>query len=1079
MTIRPIELEVATRGLAIPVKAKPATWRGKTVDLGPSKWTLVFDTETTTGLGQRLRVGCYHLYKAGKLHQAGLFVDHDALGPDELAVIEAYAAEHRMRLYDRDGYVRQVFLRYAWRQRALIVGANLAFDLGQLAIAHCPAKDSTGFMRGGFTFTLTDNPFHPRVQVKRLGARATAFRFTIPAGRHAEARNNERGGNVAKHRGYFLDVLGLGAALFGQKLTLKALADKLGTEHHKLDTDEHGGHITAKYLDYLQRDVLVTWECAQELIARYDRFGFTETPVTRVYSEASIGKALLKQAGATPWRELQPDLPADLLAAILETYAGGNTTCRIRRVPLPGVYLDFLSQYPTVFVLQNLDRYLFATGFYWHDEDPAKLRRWISRLGAGDVLDPKLWPKLDVICLVQPDGDLLPTRARYRHTSRAYNLALAYRHGGPRQWWALADVLASKIETGRTPKILRVIRFAPRPRQNGLRPVDLNGDPRYRVDPNSEDLIKRLVELRQQLKTDAATADETGELDTAHQLEALATGVKVEANAIAYGTPIEINIDERPNLQDLLLHLPDGTTQPCRSRRVEQQGTWFNPLVATLVSSGGRLLLATAISLLHQAGGEYVFCDTDSLFACATTTGDLLACPGGPRRLPDGREAILALSHGDVQEKLIEPFRRLNPYNGELGEQSILELEPENLDPATHAQIEPMCLSIAAKRYAMFTLDKHGQPRLLGKPGKRRRSEHGLGHLLLPHDPDHPGLALDEFWEHLIACELDLDHPEPSYFKQPAFGRLTVTSQQDQNAYKTYNDTRPYPDQIRPWHFHTLAHPHPLERARLGIRCLIGAYERDLETLSAQWYVDRANPSCGFRLRLDNPYEISDDTICAQTIRDYFHDYLQHTDAKMLGPDHDRCHRWTRGLLHHHAVTATGLLRIGKESNPLLDPSDPSPTTRRSSTGRGSARAAASQSADGGSGAATPAVSGRLEDRELPTARRSRTRIEERRWSTTTAAVSTVKPHGRPRSPIARATSLPAHRTAATAWGLPGDCEAPTPSAIVPPARPASAARPRLSPGASVDSVLRELRPTSGRIRSDPLERLADAASQG
>jgi hypothetical protein len=920
---RPLEPEVAVRGLALPAKPKPKTWRGRTADLGPSKWTLVFDTETTTGLGQRLRVGCYHLYKAGKLHQSGLFVDHDALDPDELAVIEAYAVDHRMRFYDRDGFVRQVFLRYGWRQRALIVGANLGFDLSQLGIGHGPAKDQTGFMRGGFSFALTDNPFHPRVQAKRLGARATAFRFTIPSGRHAEARNKERGGNAAKHRGYFLDVLGLGAALFGQKLTLKGLADKLGTEHRKLDTDEHGGPITPEYLDYLERDVLVTWECAQELIERYDRLGFTETPVTRVYSEASIGKALLKQAGAATWRELQPDLPPAVLASILETYYGGRTECRIRRVPLQGVYLDFLSQYPTVFVLQNLDRYLLATGFDWHDENPETLRRWVNRLNPESVLDPKLWPKLDAICFVQPDGDFVPTRARFRHTSSAYNLALAYRHGGPPQWWTLADVLDSKLQTGRSPTILRAIRFKPRPRQSGLRPVDLNGDPRYRVDPNTDDLIKRLVELRQQLKTEAAAAKEAGDLDQERLLDGLATGVKVEANAIAYGTPIEINIDERPDLQDLLLHLPDGTTQPCRSRRVEQQGTWFNPLVATLVSSGGRLLLATAINLLQDAGGEYVFCDTDSLFACATKPGGLLACPGGPHRLPDGREAIQALSHTEIRETLIEPFRTLNPYGGELGEGSILELEAENLDAETEDQIEPVCLSIAAKRYCMFTLEKNGEPRLLGELGRRRRSEHGLGHLLFPRDLDQPGKALDEFWEHLVACELDLDHLEPAFFSEPAIGRLTITSQADQATFKTYNTGKPYPDQVRPWHFLAIAHPHRLERGR--VRCLIGPYHHDLALLAAQEWVDRANPDHSYQLRLDKPYELSEESIAAQTIRDYFDDYRDHSDAKMLGPDHERCHPWTRGLLHHRSVAATSLVRIGKESNPLLAADDPVP----------------------------------------------------------------------------------------------------------------------------------------------------------
>ena len=37
-----------------------------------------------------------------------------------------------------------------------------------------------------------------------------------------------------------------------------------------------------------------------------------------------------------------------------------------------------------------------------------------------------------------------------------------------------------------------------------------------------------------------------------------------------------------------------------------------------LVAGGGRLLLTTAMTLVHDAGGEYVFSDTDSLFVAAT-----------------------------------------------------------------------------------------------------------------------------------------------------------------------------------------------------------------------------------------------------------------------------------------------------------------------------------------------------------------------------------------------------------------------------------------------------------------------------
>ena len=84
---------------------------------------------------------------------------------------------------------------------------------------------------------------------------------------------------------------------------------------------------------------------------------------------------------------------------------------------------------------------------------------------------------------------------------------------------------------------------------------------------------------------------------------------------------LDSNITAHRRPIDLMLELPDGEKHPCRNRRVETPGRWFNPLIATLVSSGVRLLLASAIRLLHRACGEYAICDTDSLFAVATKTG--------------------------------------------------------------------------------------------------------------------------------------------------------------------------------------------------------------------------------------------------------------------------------------------------------------------------------------------------------------------------------------------------------------------------------------------------------------------------
>lgn len=435
-------------------------------DQGPSDWALVFDCETSRDLSLRLRVGCYQVRKKGRLRSSGLFIDEDALSEADLAVIRAYAAEHELTVLTRAEFVERVFMRYAVLRRAWVVGHNLPFDLSRLAIDHGPAKDMSGTMRGGFTLTLSPNPKRPHVQLKKAGARSNLIRLTLREGRSSEKRNRERGGDLANHRGYFVDTAQAATALLSGAFSLGRLAEVLETEHRKLDATAHGSAITPEYLAYLERDVLVTWECFEKLQARYATYGLTQTPLYRVYSEASIGKALLREGGLTPWRKLQPQVPDSLIATIMETYYGGRSECMIRRSPRRGNYVDFTSEYPTVFVLQNLSRYLISTGIEWEDEDPRICQDLLDRLTVDDILDPRTWPQLQALVLVDPDGARLPTRARYRPKkdgTGSFNLGIADRRGGVPQWYTLADCCASKLETGRAPKILRVLRFRPSP----------------------------------------------------------------------------------------------------------------------------------------------------------------------------------------------------------------------------------------------------------------------------------------------------------------------------------------------------------------------------------------------------------------------------------------------------------------------------------------------------------------------------------------------------------------------------------------------------------------------------------------
>src|SRR5262249_16863893 len=151
------------------------------------------------------------------------------------------------------------------------------------------------------------------------------IRFTVPAQQRLSRSGRNREDELPPHRGYFLDTRTLAGALFSGSWSLKTLAEYLRTEHRKLETEEHGGPITPKYLDYAVNDVRVTWECFEKMKILYDKYDLSKTPINRIYSEASIGKALLRQMGVKPWRELQPGFPLELLGIIMSTYYGGRS----------------------------------------------------------------------------------------------------------------------------------------------------------------------------------------------------------------------------------------------------------------------------------------------------------------------------------------------------------------------------------------------------------------------------------------------------------------------------------------------------------------------------------------------------------------------------------------------------------------------------------------------------------------------------------------------------------------------------------------------------------------------------------
>jgi hypothetical protein len=116
--VRPVELPVSVRAWAVRDHAKPPG-NGSYADIGPSQWTLVFDTETTTDPGQGLRVGAYQLRRGSRLAEAGLFYEPAALSRVEIETLRAYAAGHGLNLVTREQFVDHVFLPTALSQAGI------------------------------------------------------------------------------------------------------------------------------------------------------------------------------------------------------------------------------------------------------------------------------------------------------------------------------------------------------------------------------------------------------------------------------------------------------------------------------------------------------------------------------------------------------------------------------------------------------------------------------------------------------------------------------------------------------------------------------------------------------------------------------------------------------------------------------------------------------------------------------------------------------------------------------------------------------------------------------------------------
>ena len=760
--------------------------------LPASKWVLVFDCETTIDAAQTLRFGTYQLRKNGRLIESGIFYNPDGVTPEELLVLQHHAHVHGLTLRMIRDFVDEVFFDKAYQFRATIIGFNLPFDISRLALTHSTAKVRNNIeaptMRGGFTFRLSDNKYWPHIRIKHLSRKAALISFAATKARRDTRGMRRRGIDVGIRRGHFIDVATIANALLARSFSLSSLSQFLKIQNPKLEFDDFSGPITDDMVRYAVRDVQATWECYVELRRRFDALKLNRTPLEKIYSEAGIGKAYIKQMGIRPWRECQPDFPPELIGKIMGAYFGGRSEVRTRREVCQVMLCDFLSMYPTVCTLMGLWRFVIAENMTWRDTT-GETRNLLADIDLATLQAQPSWGELATLVRVEPDADIFPVRAKYEPTGPA-TIGANYLTSDQPLWFTLADCIASKLHTGKVPRIVEAITFTPGAVQQGLTPIDIAGNPDYRVDPVQADFFKWVIELRkavqQQMKS--ATGDEWERLDTDQH------AFKICANSTSYGIWVETNVDAPPERRSVTVH--NGTGEPFEfdTDKVEHPGKYFHPLLATLITGAARLMLAITERLVIDQGLDWAFCDTDSMAIAR----------------PDG------MADHDFTERvqrIVDWFAHLNPYS--FGG-SILKIEDVNAGLASGSPEPLYCFAISTKRYALFNLAANGTPIM------RKVSAHGLGHLRDPYGEDNPPPGFPtphksvlkdgtrrwhcDLWHQIVTTALE-GHPDQVRLDyhpalcQLAVSRYAATSPMLLAWFNGYNAGKAYCDQVKPFNF--------------------------------------------------------------------------------------------------------------------------------------------------------------------------------------------------------------------------------------------------------------------------------------
>jgi len=309
--------------------------------------------------------------------------------------------------------------------------------------------------------------------------------------------------------------------------------------------------------------------------------------------------------------------------------------------------------------------------------------------------------------------------------------------------------------------------------------------------------------------------------------------------------------------------------------------------------------LAMLERCISDAGGTFLFCDTDSAAIVSAKKRQRVA-------LPDGAKPITALSWSRVR-RIVDRFESLNPYNARLVSGSILKIHKLNWDRNKQRR-QLFGYSIAAKRYALYTKTRNDLEIVEPKA-------HGLGYFYPPRDSQ-KGWDRDvpqwifEAWDWIMRGVLGLRRTRPTWFDLPVMMKLTLST--PHHVLKNLAKgplTRPNNFMMLPQICQSLC-PQNVDREKFTLITPFSSKREQWMKLKCINVHDRDSPV----------YELADEYDGFRAVpKNFFmllNSYQNHPEAKSLGPEGNPCEFDTRGLLQRaHIVAKWPPIYIGKESD--------------------------------------------------------------------------------------------------------------------------------------------------------------------